>query len=112
MKRMVLICFTLLVAMVMQGQSRLLDLSLDVTLLDNGDGYVHEVRTYDVKPNEGVTESYIVFENLDNKGITIGDLYEVEDGDTTQYTWIGDWDIHQKRGRSFSGRGRGGGGLR
>ena len=45
MKRMVLICFTLLVTMVMQGQSRLLDLSLDVTLLDNGDGYVHEVRT-------------------------------------------------------------------
>jgi hypothetical protein len=101
MKRMVLICFTLLVAMVMQGQSRLLDLSLDVTLLDNGDGYVHEVRTYDVKPNEGVTESYIVFENLDNKGITIGDLYEVEDGDTTQYTWIGDWDIHQKRAKKL-----------
>ena len=97
MRRIVLICFTLLVTMVMQGQSRLLDLSLDVTLLDNGDGYVHEVRTYDVDPDEGVTESYIVFENLGHKEITIEDIYEVVEGDTTQYTWTGNWDINQKR---------------
>ena len=97
MRRIVLICFTLVVTMAMKGQSQLLDLSLDVTLLDNGDGYVHEVRTYNVNPNDGVTESYIVFENLDNKEITIGDIYEVVEGDTAHYTWIGKWDINQKR---------------
>ena len=96
-----MICLALWVALGMQGQSRLLDLILDVTLLDNGDGYVHEVRTYDVDPADGVTESYIVFENLGNKEITIEDIYEVVEGDTTQYTWTGIWDINQKRAKKL-----------
>jgi len=95
MKRIHILFGLLAMATGLNAQSRLLDLNLDVTLMNNGSAFVHEERTYDVDPDEGVTESYIIFENLGEKTVDIVDLYEVVEGDTVYYTWEGEWDVHR-----------------
>ena len=68
------------------------DVDINITLIRNGNIVVHE--RWDVDTGDGITEWYLVRENLGDIEI---DRFSVYDGDDNKLEDVGEWDVNRSR---------------
>ena len=73
-------------------EQRVRDVDINITLIKNGNIVVHE--RWDVDTGDGITEWYLVRENLGDIEI---ERFSVYDGDNDKLQDVGEWDVNRSR---------------
>lgn len=73
-------------------EQRVRDVDINITLIKNGNIVVHE--RWDVDTGDGITEWYLVRENLGDIEI---ERFSVYDGDNDKLEDVGEWDVNRSR---------------
>ena len=73
-------------------EQKVRDIDINITLIKNGNIVIHE--RWDVDTGDGITEWYLVRENLGDIGI---DRFSVFDGDNDKLEDIGEWEVNRSR---------------
>ena len=73
-------------------EQRVRDVDINITLIKNGNIVIHE--RWDVDTGDGITEWYLVRENLGDIEI---ERFSVYDGDNDKLEDVGEWDVNRSR---------------
>ena len=87
-----LVVMTLSAPVLPAREQRVRDVDINITLIKNGNIVVHE--RWDVDTGDGITEWYLVRENLGDIEI---ERFSVYDGDNDKLQDVGEWDVNRSR---------------